>query len=332
MLIPRAPLSIMETMAEAGRKEKQMSELYVVTGAGPVGWTIAEQLAGQGKQVRLLTRSGSGPQHPLVDRVSLDVSDPQLLGQAFAGASAVFHCIHASAYTADAWQRELPSIEQGVLAAAGEAGAVVVFPESLYSYSRPDIVMAEDSPREATGGKRGIRTELLKARAASPTNTVSVVAGDFFGPRVQTSHAGERIVPALLAGKRLLVIGSARQPHSFTYVPDLAAAMIRAASTPSLWNRVWHAPTGPALTQRQLAAAFAGAGGVPVPKMGAVPGWLLRAVGFFSHGTRELAEMLYQFERPFVMDSRESEAALGLGPTPLPEAAAATVAWWRAQD
>ena len=185
----------METRAEAGRKEKQMTELYVVTGAGPVGWTIAEQLAGQGKQVRLLTRSGSGPQHPLVDRVSLDVSDPQLLGQAFAGASAVFHCIHASAYTADAWQRELPSIEQGVLAAAGEAGAVVVFPESLYSYSRPDIVMAEDSPREATGGKRGIRTELLKARAASPTNTVSVVAGDFFGPRVRTSHAGERIVP-----------------------------------------------------------------------------------------------------------------------------------------
>jgi nucleoside-diphosphate-sugar epimerase len=51
----------------------------------------------------------------------------------------------------------------------------------------------------------------------------------------------------------------------------------------------------------------------------------------FSGGTRELAEMLYQFERPFVMDSHASEAALGLHPTPLPEAAAATVAWWRAQ-
>jgi nucleoside-diphosphate-sugar epimerase len=42
--------------------------------------------------------------------------------------------------------------------------------------------------------------------------------------------------------------------------------------------------------------------------------------------------MLYQFERPFVMDSRASETSLGLHPTPLPEAAAATVAWWRAQD
>ncbi|MFF1384304.1 NAD-dependent epimerase/dehydratase family protein [Arthrobacter sp. NPDC058288] len=308
-----------------------MPELYVVTGAGPVGWTVAEQLAGQGKRVRVLTRSGSGPEHALIDRMSVDVSDPALLGEAFAGASAVFHCIHGSAYAADAWAQELPAAEEAVLAAAGEAGAVVVFPESLYSYSRPDDVMAEDSPREAQGGKRGVRTALLKGRAASPTNTVSVVAGDFFGPRVRTAHAGERMVPAVLAGRRILVIGSADQPHSFTYVPDLAAAMIRAARTPSLWNRVWHAPTGPAVTQRQLAAAFAEAGGAPAPKVGAVPGWLLRAMGFFSAGTRELAEMLYQFERPFVMDSRASESALGLRPTPLPEAAAATVGWWRAQ-
>lgn len=308
-----------------------MSELYVVTGAGPVGWTVAEQLAGQGKRVRVLTRSGSGPEHALIDRMSVDVSNPALLGEAFAGASAVFHCIHGSAYTADAWARELPAAEETVLAAAGEAGAVVVFPESLYSYSRPDDLMAEDSPREAQGGKRGVRTALLKARAASPTNTVSVVAGDFFGPGVRTAHAGERMVPAVLAGKRLLVLGSADQPHSFTYVPDLAAAMVRAARMPSLWNRVWHAPTGPALTQRQLAAAFAEAGGAPAPKVGAVPGWLLRAMALFSAGTRELAEMLYQFERPFVMDSRVSESALGLRPTPLPEAAAATVGWWRAQ-
>ncbi|MDR6506954.1 NAD-dependent epimerase/dehydratase family protein [Arthrobacter oryzae] len=309
-----------------------MPELYVVTGAGPVGWTVAEQLAGQGKQVRILTRSGSGPVHPLINRMPIDVSDPARLVEAFRGAAAVFHCIHGSAYTAEAWRKELPQAEEAVLTAAGEAGAVVVFPESLYSYSRPDTVMAEDSPREAEGGKRGVRTALLKARAASATNTVSVVAADFFGPRVRSSHAGERMVPAVLAGKRVLVIGSADQPRSFTYVPDLAAAMIRAAQTPSAWNRVWHAPTGPALTQRQLAAAFTEAGKVPAPKIGAVPGWLLRAMGLFSAGTRELAEMLYQFERPFVMDSRASEAGLGLRPTPLPEAAAATVAWWRAQD
>jgi nucleoside-diphosphate-sugar epimerase len=308
-----------------------MNDLYVVTGAGPVGWTVAEQLAGQGQRVRVLTRSGSGPEHPLVERLSVDVQGGSQVRDAFAGASAVFHCIHGSSYTADAWRAELPRAEQTVLAAAGEAGAVVVFPESLYSYSEPERPMTEAGPRTAQGGKRGIRTELLRARDASPANTVSVVAGDFFGPRVRNSHGGERMVAPVLAGKKLWVIGSTDQPHSFTYVPDLAAAMVRAAQTPSLWNKVWHAPTGPAVTQRQLATAFTEAGGAAAPKLGAIPGWVLRAMGIFSKDLRELAETLYQFDKPFIMDSAASQAALGLRPTPLPEAAAATVAWWRAQ-
>ena len=308
-----------------------MANVYVVAGAGPVGWTVAEQLADRGRQVRVLTRSGSGPQHPLIERLKGDAKDPAILRTAFAGATAVFHCIHGSAYTAAAWQAELPAAERAVLMAAHEAGAVVVFPESLYSYSEPDSVMTEGSPRQAAGGKRGVRTELLRARAASSTPTVSVVAGDFFGPRVRMAHGGERIVAPILAGKNVSVVGSARQPHSFTYVPDLAAAMIAAADTPSAWNSVWHAPTGPAVTQRELAHTLAAAAGRPDPKVRALPGWVLRAAAMFSTDARELAETLYQFERPFIMDSALSVATLGVSPTPLNEAAAATVEWWRQQ-
>ena len=302
--------------------------MYVVTGAGPVGWTIAEKLAAQGREVRVLTRSGSGPEHPRVERMRADASDSAQLRQAVRGAEAVFHCIHGSKYRAKEWQAELPQAEQVVMDAAAVACAVVVFPESLYSYSEPDRTMTEAGPREATGGKRGVRTQLLKAREAHPADTVSVVAGDFFGPRVKMAHGGERVVTPILEGKPLQVIGSAGQLHSFTYVPDLADAMIAAAQNPGLWNRVLHAPTGPALTQRELAAAFAAAAGAKAPKVGAVPGWILRSAGLFSTAMRELAEMLYQFEKPFVMDSSESQRLLGLKPTPLPEAAEATMAWW----
>ncbi|WP_284975181.1 NAD-dependent epimerase/dehydratase family protein [Arthrobacter sp. efr-133-TYG-104] len=303
--------------------------MYVVTGAGPVGYTVAEQLAQQGHEVRVLTRSGSGPDHPLIQRMRVDASDPSQLAPALEGATAVFHSIHGSAYRAAAWRAELPRAEQVVMTAAKAAGAVVVFPESLYSYSEPDHVMKETSPREATGGKRGIRTELLKAREAHAADTVSVVAGDFFGPYVRMAHAGERMVPLILRGKTVQVLAHADQPHSFTYVPDLAAAMIAAAQRPGLWNSVLHAPTGPAVTQREMAAAYAQAAGVSAPKVSAVPAWALRGLGLFSTDMRELAEMLYQFERPFVMDSTESQRLLGQEPTPLAEAAAATVAWWQ---
>jgi nucleoside-diphosphate-sugar epimerase len=306
-----------------------MTELQVVNGAGPVGRTIAEQLAAAGHRVRVLTRSGSGPDHPLIQRRTVDVSRPDQLTAAFDGAAAVFHCIHGSQYSAKAWRAELPPAEQVVMRAAGAVDAVVVFPESLYAYGPVDRPMTEDMPRAATAGKLGVRAELLRARAASATPTVSVAASDFFGPQVLMAHAGERMVPAILAGKTIRVVASLDTPHSFTYVPDYAAAMIAAAGNRQLWNSVLHAPTGPAVTQRQLIEAFATAGGVPVPKMSAIPVWLMRAAGVLSPATRELAETAYQLQEEFVLDSSHSEQLLGLHPTPLAQAAAATVQWWR---
>ena len=309
-----------------------MHTVHVVTGAGPVGSTVALQLAGAGHQVRLLTRSGSGPVHPLIDRRRVDVSRPESLAEAFDGAVAVHHCIHGSAYDAKVWRAELPQAEAAVLAAAGRVGAVVVFPESLYSYGRVDGPMTEATPRDATTGKHGVRTELLAQRDASSTPTVSVAASDFYGPLVRTSHAGERLVPTVLAGKTMRVIGSLDQPHSYTYVPDLAAAMITAAARPELWNSFLHAPTDAPVTQRRLVELVAEAGCVPVPRVAAVPVPVLRGMGLVLGEMRELAETAYMFAQPFVVSSSASEARLGLSPTPLTDGMAATVAWWREQE
>ena len=306
-----------------------MPPTTVVTGAGPVGSTIALQLAESGHHVRLLTRSGSGPDHPRIERRRVDVSRPDQLGEAFAGAVAVHHCIHGSRYDARTWRAELPVAERHVLEAAGRVGAVVVFPESLYSYGPVDGPMTEDLPRAATTGKLGVRTDLLAQRAASATATVSVAASDFYGPRVRNAHAGERMVPTVLAGRTMRVVGSLDQPHSFTYVPDLAAAMVRAAATPELWGSFLHAPTAPPVTQRQLVERLAAAAGVPVPRLSTIPIGAMRAIGVLHRGTRELAETGYMVTRPFVLDSSRSEERLGLSATPLETGLKQTVAWWR---
>jgi nucleoside-diphosphate-sugar epimerase len=309
-----------------------MNTVHVVTGAGPVGSTVALQLADAGQQVRLLTRSGSGPDHPSIERRQVDVSQPDALAEAFAGATAVHHCIHGSAYDARVWRDELPRAERAVLEAAGRVGAVVVFPESLYSYGPVEGPITEDTPRTATGGKLGVRTDLLAQREASTTPTVSVAASDFYGPRVRNAHAGERMVPTVLAGRTMRVLGSLDQPHSFTYVPDLAAAMIEAARREDLWNSFLHAPTSAPVTQQSLVEMVATAGGVPVPRTSAIPPWVLRASGLVSREMRELAETSYMFTEPFVLDSTASEHRLGLAPTPMADAIARTVAWWREQE
>ena len=305
--------------------------LHIVTGAGPVGSTVALQLVEHGIPVRLLTRSGSGPEHPLVERRRVDVANRNQLATELQGAAAVHHCVHATKYRAATWRVELPATERGLLAVAGEAGAVVVFPESLYSYGPVEGVITEDRPRDATQGKLGVRAELLRARAASETPTVSVAASDFFGPRVRTSHAGERLIPRILASQTVNVVGSLDQPHSFTYVPDLARAMVTASLDPSLWNSFLHAPTVQARTQRQLIGAVASTAGAQRPKMFAIPSWIFKAVGTVAVDMRELAETSYQFDRPFVMDSSASENRLQQTPTPFEQQVTETVAWWRSQ-
>jgi hypothetical protein len=45
---------------------------------------------------------------------------------------------------------------------------------------------------------------------------------------------------------------------------------------------------------------------------------------------RELAEMAYEFDEPFVLDTSRYESTFGTAGTPLADAVAATVAWYRA--
>lgn len=134
--------------------------------------------------------------------------------------------------------------------------------------------------------------------------------------------------PRALTGCEIRVLQQVPSPN----VPCIEVthdAMIAAAADDSAWNSVLHAPTAPAVTQRQMIAAHAEAAGVPAPKVAALPVWMLKAMSPFSTELRELAETSYQFAAPFVMDSTKSERQLGLSPTPLATAAAETVAWWR---
>ena len=61
----------------------------------------------------------------------------------------------------------------------------------------------------------------------------------------------------------------------------------------------------------------------------AAPKILLRAIGLFNPGIRETIEMLYEFEEPFVVDHSRFERAFGGRATPLGEAIAHTVRWYR---
>jgi hypothetical protein len=61
-----------------------------------------------------------------------------------------------------------------------------------------------------------------------------------------------------------------------------------------------------------------------------MPRAMVSLVGVFNKNVRELKELLYEFEEPYVVDSEKFVTAFGDHSTPHHESIPATVAWFRA--
>jgi hypothetical protein len=60
-----------------------------------------------------------------------------------------------------------------------------------------------------------------------------------------------------------------------------------------------------------------------------MPDLMLRALGLVNPMMKGLAEMGYQFDEPFVLNTTKFEATFGTAGTPLATAIADTIAWYR---
>ena len=55
----------------------------------------------------------------------------------------------------------------------------------------------------------------------------------------------------------------------------------------------------------------------------------MRALGLVNRTVREINEMRYEFDEPFIVDASRAETELGLRATPLTDAVEQTVRWYR---
>lgn len=309
-----------------------MSEHHVVVGAGPVGSTTALLLAERGHSVTLVSRRGGGPEHAAINRAKADAGDADTLARIATAATAIYNCVNPPYHK---WATDWPPMHRGFIQAAERSGAVLVMTDNLYAFGADaPMPMHEGDPMRATGVKGSVRAtmarELLEAHAAGRIRATLARASDFFGPRVVQSSMGERVVPKVIAGKKVSLLGALDVAHQSSYMPDVARTLVTIATDARAWGHAWHVPNSPAVSQRQMVEAFAAAAGTTA-KVSAAPWAMVNLLGLVVPIMRELRETRYQFDRPWVVDATHTEQTLGLSATPLAEAAAATVAWWRAQ-
>jgi len=304
-------------------------QLHVVFGAGQVGAQLARRLASQGHAVRVARRSAATAEVPGVQVLRVDALDPGQVAEAVRGAATVYHCMNA-AYSAEAWARELPRLQENLVAGAGRAGARLVVLDNLYALGRTGgRPMNEETPLAPCSRKGEVRARLQQAlEAAAARGDVRAVAGraaDFFGPGGVNSYFEGRLFGPLLAGKTARTPVDPDVPHTYHFIPDVAAGLAALGGDPAAEGR-FMLPCRPAVTTRQLIDLMARALG-RTAEVRRIPPVLLRALGLAVPLLRELNEMGYQWEEPFLVDDARFRARYGELSTPLEEAARLTAEW-----
>lgn len=302
---------------------------HVVFGTGQVGHPLVEQLVAAGHDVVAVNRDGRGA-FPGATVVGGDAADPAFTTRVCTGADVVYFCLNAMSY--DRWSEEFPPLQRGVLTGAASAGARLVVLDNLYAYGPPQgRRLVETMPASPTSAKSATRAamseELLAAHASGVVEVVIGRASDYFGPGATQSALGEAVFGAALAGRTAQVMGDPSQPHSYSYTPDVAAALIVLATAPGTTGQVWHLPVAEARTIREVVLRVYELAGHK-PRLLAAGRPTLRLIGLFKPEVREYVHTLYQFTAPWVVDDSRFRAAFGDLATPLDDALATTLAWY----
>lgn len=317
------------TRETASRGEPGPS-LHVVLGAGQVGVQVADLLLAQGHRVRVVRRGQPGAARPGLEWARADLTDASAATDACRGAAAIYDCTNPPGY--GSWQRTLPPLRRGVLAAASRTGALLVSLDNLYVYGEPaGAPLTEDRPLRPCSEKGELRArlvgELLDATARGELRATVGRASDFFGPgAADMSLYGDRFVRGLARGRGAIALGDPDLPRSYSYVPDVAAGLAALGANPQRASgRVFNLPVAwKDGSTRELIGRFAAELGTR-PRLWRIPRWVFRAVGLFSSDLGAMAEMIYQWQSPYVVDDTLFHSTFGISATPIDVAVRETV-------
>ncbi len=304
-------------------------KLHVVLGAGPLGLAVARHLASRGDRVRAAVRSERADLPEGVEVVSANLAVEAEAKHACEGATVVYHCVNPP-YAK--WPELHPPLMNAIIEGATTAGARLVFGDNLYAYGPVDGPLTEDLPYLATGPNGKVRAQiaemLLRAHRSGRIRATIGRASDFFGPHARQSTVGDRVFARAIAGKTAQVLGDPDVPHTVTYIEDFSRALVALGEHDEALGEVWHVPNADTVTMRSFVQMVFESAGHPC-RLRTAPRWGIAVAALFDPTMRAVKEQLHQSERPWVVDSAKFERTFSWTATPLRDAVAATVAWFR---
>lgn len=255
-----------------------MSTYLVTGGAGFIGSHIATALVERGERVRVLDNLSTGKRENLahlkdkIEFVEGNLVDRAVVDKAVAGIDVVFHeaalasvprsveapldtnaaCVTGTVNLLDAARKS--GVKRVVYAGSSSCYGDRTAAAAKHETDLPDPV----SPYAAAKLAAELYCQAFTATYGLPTATVRYF--NVFGPRQDPNGEYSAVIPKfvvrMLAGERPIIFGDGKQSRDFTYVDNVVAGNLLAASVPEAAGKTFNIACGEKMDLLDLVAAI----------------------------------------------------------------------------
>ncbi len=281
--------------------------MKTILGAGQLGLAIMQLLLDKNPDEKILLVNRTGKLATAVPNnvqvVDADVTS-KIAMEAIANRSELIFSCTDMPY--QQWADFYPATATALAYALSKTNARLVFADNLYSYGNVmGTEMNEQMEHKAKTKKgmirAGVINTLLNSGKEFSNRVAFVKAADFIGPNIHKGIFGIDFLDKMYHGKTISLFGNIALPHTFTYIKDFAAAMINVGTADDTFGQIWHVPNAPALSIDKWVHLFEVIANKKIKKT-VLPKFVIKVAGIFNSFIKELVEMAFQFEYPYLVN------------------------------
>lgn len=274
----------------------------VLGGAGAIGTAVINELLNKKLKVKAIERTKNVDG---VETYHTNLLDHSQTMTALDDASHIYVCVGLP-YKSVVWESDWPKLMGNVIAAAAKNNAKIIFFDNIYMYGPPPLKVPfdENHSQEPVTRKGRVRKQtadlVLKAHRDEKIQALIARSADFYGHRAVNSPFYIQFLERMLTGKAPQSLSKRGIKHTFAYTMDNAQAIVRLALDETSYGEVWHLPVGDPITfddvldmmNKTMQTSFT---------VQYTPKPLLHVLPLFIPPVKEVKEMLYQFNQPYIM-------------------------------
>jgi nucleoside-diphosphate-sugar epimerase len=273
----------------------------VLGGTKNVGYYVVEELRRRNLPVRIVARN------PIDDKDFMkgDMANEADMIKVMSGASVIYVC-SSFPYQTKVWRKAWPTFIERIIRIASKENAKIVYLDNTYLYGPWPLQnpIHEDHPSSPSSDKGKIRKAVtLKLIEAAQQKKIKLIIGrsaNFVSPAFKVGLLYTSFLEKMLIGKNPDYLGNPKMAQTFSYVPDVARALVILGESSKTNGEVFHLPVLDPMTPNQiidimnqeLNTCF---------HIKPLNTKMQRLLGLFSPILKELLETRYQTDYPYIL-------------------------------